>query len=400
MAYQIRYVPTGTALQANVSNPNLSVTMGPTFGSVGPITASGQSPNPSPITDLTITGVTTTTLSISYHRPDDGLGNGAKALVRISSSTAFLSDWNTYETQHVLAGNGVGSLVTDTFTNLTPATTYYVRAEAFRGIWPDTVYSTTSDAVSDTTDASGGGASFGANEPAGLTTITDRSFHAASEGSWWEYSFSTAFAYVTGQGGPEGDNLVQQTTFPAGIVDSNDFVPPITGVTLEGQGYTRIYLAVYHRVSSNWEGHYTNSNKAWRFGETGGPGSGFFRPNLKDLGGSSYEIEAFKVGSGDVNSETLTRNGTQVVLTKGNWTLWELDVQLESSLGASDGVLKMWIDGTLTHSYSNLRYIPTNTSAIREFGEVKFDPVWGGTGGTATSEAFYQYNDHVYISGS
>ncbi len=56
----------------------------------------------------------------------------------------------------------------------------------------------------------------------------------------------------------------------------------------------------------------------------------------------------------------------------------------------------MWIDGVQTHNYTDITYLtPTLTT---KFNLYKWNPTWGGSGGTRT-RTDYVLIDHVYISG-
>ena len=67
-----------------------------------------------------------------------------------------------------------------------------------------------------------------------------------------------------------------------------------------------------------------------------------------------------------------------------------------NTIGISDGKIKMWIDGILVASYTDVFF----RDAARPLGFYlwKWNPTWGGTGGVKTQDD-YIYLDHVYFSG-
>jgi hypothetical protein len=68
-----------------------------------------------------------------------------------------------------------------------------------------------------------------------------------------------------------------------------------------------------------------------------------------------------------------------------------------NTLGQANGKFKMWVDGIMTHNYSNVVWRTTAYPA-KFFGR-KIDPVWGGTGGSAKTRTDRVIFDHIYISG-
>jgi hypothetical protein len=56
----------------------------------------------------------------------------------------------------------------------------------------------------------------------------------------------------------------------------------------------------------------------------------------------------------------------------------------------------MWIDGTMVMDYSDVTYITRTTP--RGFTMFKWNPTWGGSGGTRTRDD-YILIDHLYLSG-
>ena len=62
-----------------------------------------------------------------------------------------------------------------------------------------------------------------------------------------------------------------------------------------------------------------------------------------------------------------------------------------------NGVMRMWLDGAMTHDYTDLRYMFPGESGT--FSQVMLWPIWGGSGDTVDEE-FYMYIDHSYMSTS
>jgi hypothetical protein len=66
-------------------------------------------------------------------------------------------------------------------------------------------------------------------------------------------------------------------------------------------------------------------------------------------------------------------------------------VKLSSCPTCQDGILRMWLNGVMTHNLTTVNF-PANAP----IGQVQINPTWGGSVGTATY-GYFQYG-HVYVS--
>lgn len=80
----------------------------------------------------------------------------------------------------------------------------------------------------------------------------------------------------------------------------------------------------------------------------------------------------------------------------GQWHKYEIVMKL-NDVGRTNGVLKIWLDGTLTHDYNNIEY-RTAAYPAGFFGR-NWHPMWGGRGGTAKTRDDHLWINHVYMSG-
>lgn len=97
-------------------------------------------------------------------------------------------------------------------------------------------------------------------------------------------------------------------------------------------------------------------------------------------------------------SRSMQQNKTgAALLVVGRWVRYEIYMKL-NDIGRANGVLKMWINGTLTHDYRDVTW--RTSSAPSGFFGRRWDPIWGGMGNpprkTKTDRMLV---DHVYISG-
>jgi hypothetical protein len=85
----------------------------------------------------------------------------------------------------------------------------------------------------------------------------------------------------------------------------------------------------------------------------------------------------------------------QGIATVGSWHQIEYLATL-NTIGQQDGILKIWIDGRLTHDYANIRW--RDAANPRGFYSWKWEPTYGG-GGDKTLQDDYALLAKVYISG-
>jgi hypothetical protein len=88
---------------------------------------------------------------------------------------------------------------------------------------------------------------------------------------------------------------------------------------------------------------------------------------------------------------------TSVKFTAGSWHRVEIYANV-GTVDNYDGIAKVWIDGTLVTSYTNLKFLDSRYEFTKGFYEGSWDPVWGGKGGTKTRDDFLDM-DHMYVSG-
>lgn len=94
-------------------------------------------------------------------------------------------------------------------------------------------------------------------------------------------------------------------------------------------------------------------------------------------------------------------NGQDGQLARGDWHVIEFQVELNPFIGSTakaDGVLRVWIDGALTHEYTDIMYMGNGEESERMY-QITHELHWGGLGGTI-SEDMFAWLDDVYVSGA
>lgn len=242
----------------------------------------------------------------------------------------------------------------------------------------------------------------GSAEPTGMTAITERPFNAAVEDGWllptWAQPYFTVVADATA---PKSPSNVARVRYPAGWAGGDS--PALEERDLGGTA-TTLYVSMWMRLSPNWVGHPTGTNKVihlWInginrvFAFADGSGSNILTPRigLQQIA-APYDDGFGNVATGvDLRPNVAGQLGVQIV--RGRWHRWEI-VLKSNTPGTATGSVDWWLDGTLVGHYTGIQYVGAGGSNTWDI--TKFDPTWGGLGGTIPAEQ-YLYMDHLYISG-
>ena len=242
----------------------------------------------------------------------------------------------------------------------------------------------------------------GSAEPTGMTPITERPFNAAVEDNWLLPSWAQPyFTVVSDATAPKSPANVARVRYPAGWTGGDS--PALEERDLAGSA-TTLYVSMWMKLSSNWVGHPTGTNKVihlWInginrvFAFADGSGSNILTPRigLQQIA-APYDNGFGQVATGvDLRPNVAGQTGVQVI--RGRWHRWEI-VLVGNTPGTSNGSVSWWLDGVLVGRYTGIQYVGAGGSNTWDI--IKFDPTWGGLGGTIPAEQ-YLYMDHLYISG-
>ena len=120
---------------------------------------------------------------------------------------------------------------------------------------------------------------------------------------------------------------------------------------------------------------------------------------IEGNGSSTARMSSWKLDMAQQNvvSRLLPQNmNLSNKITAGAWHQFETYMKL-NDIGSSNGVWQWWLDGVLIGSYSDVVF--RTEAAPSGFYGRRFDPVWGGGGGTAKSRTDNLWLDHMYLSG-
>lgn len=392
---------------------------------------------PGRVTDLGVTSTTLSSATLSFTEVDDGTGSPADYLVRFQVSPV---DWGTATDvgsgtcSTPVQGSGVGATRTCTVSNLVPSTDYQFQLVAYRGSYPsDMVYGDLSNVASGSTPAepeptqqpiAPGGSGEYRNEPAGLEPIAESDFDCRpgqgceSVGMWRESNDPWKqgnMAVVADASGPASPGSALRLRFPA---DMRDGISPVRfdawGPEINYGGvydYKEIYVTYWLKIEgSNYENetvgtktHYIAYGSTIRQNHSAPFLDGTFSDQsvMTQMTYAPYVYEMEDDGS-DAGGGAVRRTPNVTNYSKklqvGQWTQVEVYYRINDIGPTQDnGVMKVWIDGTLTHSETGIRY--RSDQNPKGFYNIQFTPVYGGNVGDVRTRDDYWRLDHFYISG-
>jgi len=249
------------------------------------------------------------------------------------------------------------------------------------------------------------------NEPVGFISFAENNFTnrptwPASEnavlGKWWEYPENNPNTTILLEvSAPQTPLEVIQTRFSNGLVGGTEPVNFGGWDQIINKEYTKIYISLWIKINGT---DYENQAVGTKIGFIGygqdtsnAKNQGIFFLNGNGTGGAILSNFSIDFRQQNHINRNLNQNvNTSALMTVGSWHHLEAVSEL-NTLSQINGTLKMWIDGVLTHNYTNITYI--NSGNEHGFHGYKWAPTWGGVGGIKTRDDYMQI-DHLYISGS
>ncbi|HJP58873.1 MAG TPA: hypothetical protein VJ865_02700, partial [Gemmatimonadaceae bacterium] len=169
-------------------------------------------------------------------------------------------------------------------------------------------------------------------EPEGMTRITEWSLNALGEDGWGLPHPSDAdnFTIVGDASAPKSPEQVGAMRFPAGFTGGTS--PALTERSLNSE-FGTLYVSMYFKLSSNWVGHPTGTNKVLHFwvadlnrvfAYVDGSGKNTLKPYI----GLQGIAAPFNDGAGETStSVNLAPNlpgHTGAEIVRGRWYHWEM----------------------------------------------------------------------------
>jgi hypothetical protein len=217
-------------------------------------------------------------------------------------------------------------------------------------------------------------------------------------GNWWQ-SYGR-WSVLSDANAPTSESGVIELVIPSGA-SGGAGIGAFGGWDGQRGEYRSIYGAFSFRIGgSDYENHGVRT-KLVEIGYGATPGTGGAAQGVIGISGewgnrtlaSSFKLD---LATQDIVERNLSANvNTNRLLTVGPWHRIEVLMTI-NDIGVANGKFKMWIDGQLTHDYTDIVY--RNAANPAMFWAWKHDIVWGGTGGTRTRNDRFLW-DHLYLAG-
>lgn len=283
------------------------------------------------------------------------------------------------------------------------------------------------------------------NEPGTYTAVVGRVFNSKAvasgeggTGSWpWKYSGSegwddieyrdaalpdyqnsTNLSIVHDPAAPVAPGAVARALYPTGWAGGyapiNAQTKAFHHTTKHNVQYKKLYVSYGLKLSSNYYGHPTDphTNKIIFYKSVSDLGSqvqeGAGRVFDRFVGGGNdplyYQIAHQDTPDADALRSRFYTNmngyssSNQFEIVRGQWYHIEVQQQMNTP-GTADGILRVWIDGTLVMEYTDVT-IYDGTATNPGWSMVDWEPVFGGGGGVSVPADQYMWVDHIYASGA
>jgi hypothetical protein len=241
----------------------------------------------------------------------------------------------------------------------------------------------------------------GSREPFGFTKLTDRPFSSVASNAydytgaegWMPSEYTMHGAVITDATAPHSASSVLRLTYPAGYpLNPAGSYTPMTAWLPTPTTTRQIYVSAWLKLSSNWIGHSSQANKLFEV---------FIDNYAKVVVGVHgagtaplYPEVEINAGPDPRLGDYLPQNVTQMAMSRGQWHRLEFVIGTNTP-GVRDGVAKIWLDGTLVASYSDIAWSASGWRSLIDQFEIS--PIWGGVNDQLQTTQ-YLYFDHVYAS--
>jgi uncharacterized protein YjdB len=226
------------------------------------------------------------------------------------------------------------------------------------------------------------------NEPAGMTTLTDRPFNTANELGWTDWWPGGLMTFVSDATAPHSPSGILRATYPTGYVAGSApgaWDPPMSG------NKKTVYLAVWVKHSANWFGQSTGTNKIFYFHTSTNDAPVFYFTAEGVGNGNLVPYIALQATVSPGESNLNPNLVPSAVIPRGQWNLIEV-VAVGNSPGNRDGSIDWYVNGVHVGSYA-VEFESGGTTWQR----ISFAPVWGGQGGAVPATQTLDF-DHAYLS--
>jgi hypothetical protein len=227
------------------------------------------------------------------------------------------------------------------------------------------------------------------HEPGSLTPIATQAMSGGTVSGW--STLPSTVRILTDASGLLSPNGYGRMTYPKGF--SGGRAPGTTSsANFSSRKYKEIYVRAAVRMSSNFYGHPSATNKVLHFWSYNPQHNRVFL-SFEGKGTGTLNLQVRCQGTvNDSKCAHLGGNqGASAAIKRGVWNVIEVRLRM-NSMGQSNGVVEAWVNGVRTHYYTNIRLDAGG------WGIVSWSPTWGGVGSTVPAAQTMDL-EHLYVSG-
>src|SRR5512142_485 len=218
------------------------------------------------------------------------------------------------------------------------------------------------------------------NQPAGLNLLSDQPWNSLGG---WQLNDNSAGAtrLVTLSGLPCSPRGSLQDLSPIGMTGGGDAIGPGRADFFipSSQQPTEIYVGLWVKLSNPFQPHSSGVQKVMYVHDNNGVN---FSALWLEIYGTSAPFRASLVNQFfGCPTGRFDPNVTSTPIAPGEWHRYEMYLKLASTGTASDGVLKVWVDGVLNVSRTD---VCTMGSGSIKIESVRLSGMWGGIGDSKT----------------
>ncbi len=252
------------------------------------------------------------------------------------------------------------------------------------------------------------------NQPSGFTPIAEwaatsmmplstatTSGYGIVSGKWYRWYSSGGTTAYSASDAPRTSSGTLRFKFYKGMAPGGSYGMVQGWSTTSGTEYSRIYETGWVKIpSANFEMHGPSRGLKmfgfWAVGQKPSSANQLIGWT-SGIGTNPVSSFVFELRQQNFVVRNLLPNvDKRALFTAGKWHRYEILMDI-NSIGSSNGKFQMWWNGIKTHHYTDVKYRTSTYPA--KFYTRKWDPVWGGAGGSAKTRDDYLLVDHIYISG-
>jgi hypothetical protein len=237
------------------------------------------------------------------------------------------------------------------------------------------------------------------NEPPGMKRLTETGFNCVNGcGEWgaWDQQYGNAATVAADLNAPKSPSAIVQMNYTPALRPGwapMSFAPK-QGSLPEVQ---TIYVAIWLKLSSNYQGHSSGVNKVLHFFTHGESSNNIAIFNIRG-GGSEPLVPGFLFQRLATVPREINLDAPPGICTvhRGQWAHYEMVLE-SNTPGVPNGVATLWMNGSKCVEKRNVTFVAHGQ--INKWEQVWWSPTWGGAGGPRPATSFYEQVDHLYVSG-